>query len=274
MFYHVLVEPRRKNNDAPYCEYDKANIDEVLGKVVYPYLRNEEFRINGYTLTKADVTRLLILESDKSQVDLVEEDVARTVSGEFPCFMTTEQLIEARSRDITDTAFATAKRGLDAVKVMSAADNSSVTKDDRIFIVHGRDVAAKSEVARFVESLDLRVVILHEQASSGKTLVEKIEEYTNVKFAIVLYTPCDVGGLASDTARRPRARQNVVFEHGYLFGKLGRHNVCALINADVEYPSDISGMVYITFGDQDAWKLKLAKELRKAGFEIDFNKII
>ena len=31
-----------------------------------------------------------------------------------------------------------------------------------------------------------------------------------------------------------RARQNVVFEHGYLIGRLGRSNVCALVKDDIE----------------------------------------
>lgn len=64
---------------------------------------------------------------------------------------------------------------------------------NKIFIVHGHDNALKQEVARFLEKLDLKPIILHEQASLGLTVIEKIEEYTDVTFGIVLYTPCDVG---------------------------------------------------------------------------------
>ena len=42
-----------------------------------------------------------------------------------------------------------------------------------------------------------------------------------------------------------RARQNVVFEHGYLIAKLGRKNVCALVRDNIEVPNDISGIVYV-----------------------------
>ena len=57
-------------------------------------------------------------------------------------------------------------------------------------------------------------------------------------------------------------------------GKLGRQSVCALVKGDVEIPNDISGVVYIEFGSNDAWRLSIAKELRRSGFTIDANKMI
>ena len=73
---------------------------------------------------------------------------------------------------------------------------------------------------------------------------------------------------------KPRARQNVVFEHGYLIGKLGREKVCALKKDDVETPNDISGIVYTPMDNNQAWKISVAKEMKKVGYNIDFNKIL
>ena len=145
---------------------------------------------------------------------------------------------------------------------------------DKIFVVHGHDTGLKNEVARFLEKLKLTPIILHEQASEGETIIEKIERYSNVGFGIVLYTPCDKGGLATDGAElKKRARQNVVFEHGYLIGKLGRKKVCALVKNDVEKPNDISGVVYVSYDESGAWKIEIAKELKSAGYNIDFNQL-
>jgi predicted nucleotide-binding protein len=141
----------------------------------------------------------------------------------------------------------------------------------KVFIVHGRDNEAKQEVARFIEKLGLQSIILHEQASSGMTIIEKIERYSNdADFALVLYTPCDLGRGTHETKIHPRqrARQNVVFEHGYLMAKLGRENVCALVKGDIETPNDISGVVDVGFDVQGAWKSELAKELTACGYEI------
>lgn len=149
---------------------------------------------------------------------------------------------------------------------------STVARNKRkVFIVHGRDNEAKQEIARFIEGIGLEAIILHEQASSGMTIIEKIERYSNdADFALVLYTPCDLGRGVHETNMYPRnrARQNVVFEHGYLMAKLGRENVCALVKGDVETPNDISGVVYVAFDAQGAWKAEVAKELIACGYEI------
>ena len=144
----------------------------------------------------------------------------------------------------------------------------------KVFIVHGHDGEAKQAVARFIEKLGLEAIILHEQANAGNTIIEKIEEYTNVGFGIVLYTPCDLGASQEKKDElKPRARQNVVFEHGYLMGKIGRENVCALLKGDIETPNDISGVVYIKMDEGDGWKLAVAKEMKKSGYDVDLNKI-
>lgn len=146
---------------------------------------------------------------------------------------------------------------------------------NQVFIVHGRNNESKEVVARFIEKLGLKSIILHEQISSGLTIIEKIEKYTNVGYAVAIYTPCDIGRFNSEgEVDEARARQNVVFEHGYLVGKLGRSNVCALIKGKVETPNDISGMVYTNMDDAGAWKFELAKELKLSGYEIDMNDVI
>lgn len=141
----------------------------------------------------------------------------------------------------------------------------------KVFIVHGRDNEAKQEVGRFVEKIGLEAIILHEQASSGMTIIEKIEHYSNdADFALVLYTPCDLGRGAHESNLSPksRARQNVVFEHGYLMAKLGRENVCSLVKGEIETPNDISGVVYVPLDELGAWKTEVAKELEACGYAI------
>lgn len=147
---------------------------------------------------------------------------------------------------------------------------SENTKDafnnSQVFIVHGHDELVKLDVSNFIHSLGLEPIVLHMQASSGMTIIEKIEHYSNVGFGIVLYTPCDVGSKVGDLEGRYRARQNVVFEHGYLIGKLGRSRVSAIVKDDVETPNDISGVVYVNMDQSENWKVELQTELRGAGY--------
>lgn len=146
-------------------------------------------------------------------------------------------------------------------------------KSAKVFVVHGRDDLAKIEVARFLEKLGIEAIILHEQVNGGATIIEKFEQYSDVGFAVILYTPCDTGKYKDDKKANFRARQNVVFEHGYFIGKIGRKNVLALVKDNVEKPSDIDGVVYQPMDNSGAWKFKLAKELQNCNFDIDMNKI-
>lgn len=175
-----------------------------------------------------------------------------------------------KNRLISDEQLAASKYG--RLQRQQAAnrppDKGAYFNNSQIFIVHGHEEPAKLDMAKFVRELGLEPIILHLQASGGRTIIEKIEEYTNVGFGIVLYTPCDFGAKRDSLQLKRRARQNVVFEHGYLIAKLGRNRVAAMVKGDVETPNDISGVVYINYDDEERWKTELVTELRGAGYEV------
>lgn len=163
------------------------------------------------------------------------------------------------------------------VRVMEKEANSalpSVSSHARkAFVVHGHDDAARESVARFLERADFEAIILHEQANSGRTIIEKIEAYGDVGFAVVLLTPDDEGCKLGETPK-PRARQNVVLELGYFLGRLGRNRVCPLKLGDLEIPSDFGGVVYVPFDSAGGWRQALGRELEQAGFPIDWSKVM
>ena len=151
-----------------------------------------------------------------------------------------------------------------------------VSKDEKkIFVVHGRDDAAREAVARFLEKLELEPIILDEKSNRGRTIIQKFEDYADVKFAVVLLTPDDLGALKDrlDDGREPRARQNVIFELGFFIGKLNRSRVCTLVKGNVKMPSDYKGIGYTVLDDAGGWKTQLVDELKAAGFDIDANRM-
>jgi predicted nucleotide-binding protein len=144
----------------------------------------------------------------------------------------------------------------------------------RVFIVHGHNGEAKESVARFVEKLNLEAIILHERPNKGRTIITKFQEESDgVGFAVVLMTPDDEGRAASAANAKPRARQNVVFELGFFIGKLGPGRVAALVKGDIEKPSDLDGVVYISLDSAD-WRVNLATEFRAAGLAGDWSKVL
>lgn len=153
--------------------------------------------------------------------------------------------------------------------------NDRLVDNKKVFVVHGHDNELKETAARFLEKLELSPIILHEQANEGSTIIEKFERHADVAYALVLLTPDDRGfSKASPNDVQDRARQNVILELGYFFGRLGRKKVCALYKAGVELPSDVSGILYIPYDGADSWMFAVAKELRSAGLSIDLNKLM
>lgn len=277
-YYHVLIET--KNPSEKYYELDKTDLSEIKEEIVIPYLNGKEFTVDGYSLDKSKVKRFIIKESDCSSKEYATREQAKlspnVIMVIYPHYIVGNN---DYTIDITKRILKECRSQLQEVvpKLEALPPNRPETPMDKskVFIVHGHDDAAKEAAARFVENLGFKAIILHEQASSGKTIIEKIEANTNVGFAIVLYTPCDLGASQKQKDQlKARARQNVIFEHGYLIGKIGRENVCALVKGDIEKPTDISGVVYIPMDEGDSWKLAVAKEMKKSGCDVDFNKIL
>ncbi|HLP82739.1 MAG TPA: nucleotide-binding protein [Phycisphaerales bacterium] len=163
----------------------------------------------------------------------------------------------------------------------NASQTSKVPKvrwSGRVFIIHGHDELLKQTTARLVSEIGLEPIILHEKPNGGRTIIEKFEQHADVGFAIALFTPDDYGGpvgnLAASKPHEHRARQNVVFETGFFYGKLGRGRVAVLHQDSTAVLTDLSGIVYIHLDAVGKWKHDLAKELEHAGYKVNHSKVV
>ncbi|MEH2497268.1 putative nucleotide-binding protein [Bradyrhizobium sp. AZCC 1678] len=138
----------------------------------------------------------------------------------------------------------------------------------KVFVSHGHDDKAKADVTSFLESCGLEPIVLADQPSGGRAILEKFEAYRDVGFATVLLTADDLGRAKSDTDLQPRARQNVIMEMGYFMAKLGRGRVCVLLQVGVEIPSNILGIVTIGYPHDSEWPDELRRELKYAGLKL------
>lgn len=78
--------------------------------------------------------------------------------------------------------------------------SSSGALSNRVFVVHGHDHGAKTELEVFLTSVGLEPVVLHRQPDQGRTLIEKFEHHSDVGFAFILLTPDDVAYKATGPA--------------------------------------------------------------------------
>jgi len=142
----------------------------------------------------------------------------------------------------------------------------------KVFVVYGHDQHSKTQLEAMLLRWKLEPIIMDQLPSSGQTIIEKLEAYSNeASYAVILATPDDEGHRTNHPDEKKfRARQNVVLELGMLLTKLGRPNVAILLKEQekMERPSDIHGLVYIPF-EEDLQKeagTMLAKEMKKAGY--------
>jgi predicted nucleotide-binding protein len=166
---------------------------------------------------------------------------------------------------------------------MSDRKTAKVSDKNEVFIVHGTDHGPMNELKAMLAEAGLKPIVLSEQPSGGRTLVEKLEDYSDVGYAFVILTPDDLGGIYESGGKwsrpkrlrsfikgaYPRARQNVILELGYFIGKLGRNRVSCLLKKPLEQPSDIHGVVYIRFDRSlEEVRSEIMKELEAAGYNI------
>ncbi len=157
----------------------------------------------------------------------------------------------------------------------STADSASAVAagpDRRVFIVYGHDTASRESLELLLHKMGFEPIVLQDLPAQGDTIIEKLEHYLgehgNVGYACVLLTPDDEGHIAGEAKdKKYRARQNVVLELGMVLARLGRRRVAILHKASVELPSDIAGLIYISYKERvDEAKMKLYQELKAAGY--------
>ncbi len=118
----------------------------------------------------------------------------------------------------------------------------------RIFIIHGHDKTAYLELEKFLTSLGLTPIVLLDQDDRGMALIEKFEHYAKqCSFAFALLTPDDKQAEQLSGQDKWRSRQNVILEMGWFMAKLGRERVAMLHKGSVELPSDLMGVLYLSF---------------------------
>jgi predicted nucleotide-binding protein len=142
----------------------------------------------------------------------------------------------------------------------------------RVAIVSSHGEAAAASVAEYVGQLGLDVVVIGEApVSDNITFVERLAGVRGADYAIVL-TPA--AALAPEAGGHG-APADTLLEIGFLFGVLGRGKVCFLVEGKAPVAPELQDLVLVQPRDEaDLWRLLVAREMRKAGLEVDMNRAV
>ena len=147
-----------------------------------------------------------------------------------------------------------------------------------VFLVHGHNLEALSEVEDYLKKIGITPVVLSRLHESAQSLFQKfISVAGKARFAVVLLSSDDYGASrrqyetegVADKSLQFRARQNVILELGFFYGKLGWENVHVIyrnpdeVFPNFEMPSDLGGVVFDAMNSV-SWKRNLEDKLRDA----------
>ncbi len=257
-FWHIRILYRDRKSGSTSYSYEMDLCEDDVRTFAKQLQQGQNAFFGGRWIDPFDVIEVLIYHTEEHSSSF---ETAQTSAG-------SEIFSQKKGMNVTRQYISEPPK----LKVEEARKVSKLPRmSENVFIVHGRDVGSASELARILEELKLKPIILSEQASGSRTIMEKLEKYSDVGYAFVILTPDDVGGLANSRSdMKHRARQNVILEFGYFMGLLGRDRVCCLYKGDIELPSDMLGVVYVQFNQslkEVYWYI--IRELKAVGYTIE-----
>ena len=162
------------------------------------------------------------------------------------------------------------------------AMSTSRPDPSRVFVVHGRNLAARDAIFQFLRALGLHPIEWSQAVRATGKGAPYIGEVLDAAFdqaqaVVVLMTPDEVAYLRPDYASGPgdsetepqaQARPNVLFEAGMAMGRNSDRTILVELG-DVRPFSDVAGRHAIRLDPSAAMRKELAQRLETAGCAVD-----
>jgi predicted nucleotide-binding protein len=269
--YHIYIE---------YSEPDKSGVRfnithaELDGTFSTPLIEGQPFWFLGRLLNPAKVVKVTVfwsyetadrlylpnrenLVTAKDKKYLIENILSGKVKGAYVC---TEEFLPLKLT--TNSSVITPQNVASALR----------SKPRRIVVASGTDEALKSVTGTLIK-IGLAPIIMNEEPSQGKKIVERFSDYADAGFAVVLLSPeVYVYPKGEEATKRQRsARQDVILMLGFLLGKLGKDRVLVLYKEtpNFAFPKDFEGVKFTALDERGSWILALIRELTKCGYSVD-----
>lgn len=132
--------------------------------------------------------------------------------------------------------------------------SSAVAPGTRVAIL-GLGGDAVGDACEFVERLGLEAAVL------DAVSIDQLEGLRNLGFVLLL---------PGNKADSPAAMLAI----GFMLAALGRSRIACLLSEGDTLPDVLKGATSITVDDADLWQLLLAREMKRAGLDVDLNRAV
>jgi hypothetical protein len=143
----------------------------------------------------------------------------------------------------------------------AAADKASSNKV--LFVSHGPKDPSSEAVLQFMQQLSLGVT----EADHTNGLIETLDGRNDMGFIIVMN--------AVDNMENGKASlsENSMFKLGYCAGKLGIKRMCMMHGPTHPAVGDGQGIAHLPVDPNGGWQLHLARQMKRAGLDVDLNRL-
>lgn len=275
--YHIYIE---------YAEPDKSgfrfNIShaELVGAFQEPFANGEPFWFMGRLLNPIKVTKVIIFWSYENADQLRLPNNENLVIAKDKKYVI-DNVLKGKVKGVylcTEEFVAVTQKTSASTPQTKQAALTHTGTPRRIIVVSGTDETLKQTVTGALKKLGLASVVMNEEPSQGKKIVERYADYKDVGFAVVLLSPdIYVYPKGEEATKRQRIpKQDVTFIFGFLLGKLGKDKVLALYreSPNFAFPIEFEGVKFTALDDRESWKRTLIRELVGCGYTVDAERLL
>ena len=132
-----------------------------------------------------------------------------------------------------------------------------------LFVSNGVKDASGEAVVSFVEQLNLPVT----EADHTNGLIDTLETRGNDTGFIIVMNGDMTNGSGNIS-------ESSIFKLGYCAGKLGLKRMCMVHQPSHGASGDNHGIAHVTIDANGGWQLHLARQMKRAGLDIDLNRLV
>ncbi len=292
-YYHVRIVLNSSDTSKQILRETKLDLtrEELEQRFLAPRHQGKPVAINGKTITWDSVDRILINQTEQSSKHLRpivknEQEKERGSSPTGGLFQSPVSWdIARKGKNVTDE-FITGPPG-SALEANPRADQElrPATDAREVFVVHGRNLAARDALFDFLRAIDLHPLEWSEAVQATGKASPYIGEILDAAFSrahaiVVLFSPDDEARLreafrvASDppheTQLTGQARPNVLFEAGMAMGRNQDRTILVELG-NLRPFSDVGGRNTIRLDNSSQRRQDLAQRLRSAGCPVNLD---
>ncbi|MCK5580126.1 MAG: nucleotide-binding protein [Candidatus Omnitrophica bacterium] len=148
---------------------------------------------------------------------------------------------------------------------------------NKVFFLHGLHEKMRKKCLQLLEKSNIEPLVIYQNPDISESIEKIINENPQIPFAVVLLSGDEfvfAKDRGSPADAKLRSTQHIVFDAGFLCGRLGRENVFILYHEQKNFllPTGLSSAIYIPYDKYHHWEDILINRLKNCGYSINSEK--